>query len=54
MLNAGYVDVSDYAKNGWLTGLKYEDEVNDLLIKRTDSKEEELKKVIFFSHHLLQ
>jgi len=27
MLDAGFVDVKDYAAGGWLTGLKYEDEI---------------------------
>lgn len=45
MLNAGYVDVADYANQGWLSGLKYEDEILDDLIKRTDSEEDKLKKV---------
>ena len=46
MLDAGYVDVQDYVKNGWLTGVKYEDEIFDDLVKRTGSKEDMLKKVI--------
>lgn len=45
MLNAGYVDVEDYVKNGWLTGVKYEDEIFDDLIKRTGSDEDKLKTV---------
>ena len=45
MLNAGYVDVADYAKQGWLTGLKYEDDIFDDLIQRTKSEEDKLKKV---------
>lgn len=49
MLNAGYVDVADYAKQGWLTGLRYEDEIFDDLIKRTKSEEDKLKKVIVWS-----
>ncbi len=45
MLNAGYVDVQDYVKHGWLSGVKYEDEIFDDLTKRTDSEEDKLKKV---------
>ena len=45
MLNAGYVDVEDYVRNGWLSGLKYEDEIFEDLTKRTDSEEDKLKKV---------
>lgn len=45
MLDAGYVHVSEYASSGWLTGLKYEDEIIQDLEKRTDSKEGKLKEV---------
>ena len=46
MLDAGFVDVAEYAEQGWLTGLKYEDEIITDLEKRTDSKPGELKSVI--------
>lgn len=49
MLNAGYVDVQDYVKHGWLSGVKYEDEIFDDLTKHTDSDEDKLKKV-FLEH----
>ena len=45
MLDAGFVDVTEYAEQGWLTGLKYEDEIITDLEKRTDSKPGKLKSV---------
>ena len=50
MLDAGYVDVAEYASNGWLTGLKYEDEIIQDLEKRTKSEEGKLKEVPALPH----
>lgn len=50
MLDAGYVSVDEYASNGWLTGLKYEDEIIQDLEKRTESKEGKLKQVTAACH----
>ena len=46
MLDAGYVNVRQYADEGWLTGLKYADEIESDLEKLTESKEGKLKKVV--------
>ena len=45
MLDAGYVDVQKYADGGWLTGLKYADEIDSDLEKATDCEEGKMKKV---------
>lgn len=47
MLDAGFVNVQQYADGGWLTGLKYADEIETMLEKETDSEEGKLKKVGF-------
>lgn len=51
MLNQGLYKMEDYKAGGWVTDLKYEDEVQDLLKKRTGGKEDEVQKV---SVHLPQ
>ena len=53
MLNAGYVDVQDYVKNGWLTGVRYEDEIFDDLVERTGSDKDKLKTVNSFSREVV-
>ncbi|KAL6780934.1 SPP1A [Auxenochlorella protothecoides x Auxenochlorella symbiontica] len=40
MLDAGYHQAEEYAAQGWITGLKYEDEVEELLKQRTGGKED--------------
>ena len=45
-MDAGYVNVRQYADEGWLTGLKYADEIESDLEKLTESKEGKLKKVV--------
>ena len=47
MLDAGIIDVKEYVEQGWVTALRYEDEIVADLEKRTDSKEGKLKKVFF-------
>lgn len=45
MLNAGIFDMQQYADDGWVTGLKYEDEVREDLKKRTGGKKDKLRSV---------
>ena len=45
MLDAGFVNVQKYADDGWLTGLKYADEIESDLEKEADCEEGKLKKV---------
>ena len=45
MLDRGIYRMEDYVEGGWLTGLKYEDEVIKDLEKRTDSKPDKLRGV---------
>ena len=45
MLNAGIFDMQQYADEGWVTGLKYEDEVREDLKKRTGGKKDKLRSV---------
>ena len=45
MLNRGIFRMEEYVEGGWLSGLRYEDEVLKDLEKRTDSKPDELKTV---------
>ena len=45
MLNRGIFRMEEYVEGGWLSGLRYEDEVLKDLEKRTDSKPNELKTV---------
>ena len=45
MLNAGIFDMQKYADDGWVTGLKYEDEVREDLKKRTGGKKDKLRSV---------
>lgn len=45
MLDEGIYKMERYVESGWLTGLKYEDEILADLEKRTDSKPNKLKTV---------
>ncbi|MEW5297773.1 MAG: hypothetical protein WDW36_000957 [Sanguina aurantia] len=45
MLNKGIFDVAELVAGGWLTGLKYEDEVIDDLKVRTGGKDDQVRKV---------
>ena len=45
MLNRGIFRMEEYVEGGWLSGLRYEDEVLKDLEKRTDSKPDKLKTV---------
>ncbi|DBA80897.1 hypothetical protein WJX77_008755 [Trebouxia sp. C0004] len=45
MLNEGIFDMQKYVDGGWVTGLKYEDEVMDDLKKRTGGKADKLRSV---------
>ena len=45
MLNAGIFDMQQYVNGGWVTALRYEDEVNDDLKKRTGGKKDKLRAV---------
>lgn len=45
MLDAGFVNVQQYADGGWLTGLKYADQIESDLEKATDCEDGKLKKV---------
>ena len=45
MLNQGIFKMEEYVEGGWLSGLRYEDEVLKDLEKRTDSKPDQLKAV---------
>ena len=51
MLDAGFVNVQKYADDGWLTGLKYADEIESDLEKEADCEEGKLKKVRQILHH---
>ena len=39
-----------YAEGGWVTGLKYEDELRDLLMERTSGKDDEVLPPRHFAH----
>lgn len=41
MLDSGFFDQKDYLQGGWVDGLKYEDEVLDLLQERTGGKRDD-------------
>ena len=45
MLNEGIFDMQMYVDGGWVTGVKYEDEVMDDLKKRTGGKADKLRSV---------
>lgn len=45
MLNRGIFRMEEYVEGGWLSALKYEDEVLRDLERRTDSKPDKLKAV---------
>jgi protease-4 len=45
LLDAGVYDMETFASGGWVTELKYEDELNDLVKARTGGKEDELRAV---------
>lgn len=45
MLDQGIYRMEDYVEGGWVTALKYEDEVIKDLEKRTDSKPDKLRGV---------
>lgn len=44
-MNEGIFDMQKYVDGGWVTGLKYEDEVMDDLKKRTGGKADKLRSV---------
>ena len=50
MLDEGIFKMERYVESGWLTGLKYEDEILADLEKRTDSKPNKLKAVSALPH----
>ncbi len=43
MLDAGIFRMEEYVERGWVTALKYEDEILKDLEQRTDSKPDKLK-----------
>ena len=45
LLDAGVYDMEAYKAGGWVTDLKYEDELNDMIKARTGGKEDELRAV---------
>ena len=45
MLNEGIFDMQKFVDGGWVTGLRYEDEVMDDLKKRTGGKKDKLRSV---------
>jgi hypothetical protein len=45
MLNQGLYRMEDYKAGGWVTDLKYDDEIEDLLKQRTGGKEDEVQTV---------
>lgn len=45
LLEAGVYDMEQFKSGGWVTDLKYEDELNDLVKARTGGKEDELRAV---------
>lgn len=45
MLNEGIFDMQKFVDGGWITGLRYEDEVMDDLKKRTGGKKDKLRSV---------
>ncbi|GAB4824168.1 hypothetical protein N2152v2_011214 [Parachlorella kessleri] len=47
MLDAGIFDMEQFKEGGWLTDLKYEDEINDMLKPKTGGKEDEVAKVSY-------
>ena len=49
MLDRGIYRNEDFVDGGWVTALRYEDEVMKDLEKRTDSKPDKLKAVRFLS-----
>lgn len=50
MLNEGIFDMQKYVDGGWVTALKYEDEVLDDLKKRTGGKADKLRSVSSVTH----
>ena len=45
MLDAGIIKAAGYAEGGWVTGLKYEDEILEDLKARTSGKPDKLRAV---------
>lgn len=45
MLDRGIYDMSDFKSGGWVTDLKYEDEIEDLLKARTGGKDDQVRAV---------
>jgi protease IV len=45
LLDAGMYEMSHFKEGGWVTDLKYEDEINDMIKERTGGKEDELRAV---------
>ena len=54
MLDAGIIKAAGYAEGGWVTGLKYEDEIREDLKARTSGKADELRLVCPLSPSLDQ
>ena len=50
MLNEGIFDMQKFVDGGWITGLRYEDEVMDDLKKRTGGKKDKLRSVSSHTH----
>lgn len=45
LLDSGTYDMTVFKRDGWITDLKYEDELNDMIKQRTKGKEDELRAV---------
>ena len=45
LLDSGVYDMERFLEGGWVDGLKYEDEVNDLIKERTGGKDDEIRVV---------
>ena len=52
MLNEGIFDMQKFVDGGWVTALKYEEEVNEDLKKRTGGKKTKLRSVSMLMHNM--
>ncbi len=43
LIDQGVYDMNKLKEGNWITDLKYEDEINDMLMERTDGKDDELR-----------
>lgn len=50
MLDDGIFDMQKYVDGGWVTGLKYDDEILEDLKKRTGGKPDKLRSVSASKH----